>query len=118
RSKLRTYRWRVVRLEELAGSHLVYFPWEWGLGMAMLMDELVAVGVSQEIVEIWKQEESERLLPIQEIAVREGGVLTGRSLLVVAPTSSGKTFIGEMAAVEKALQRAGTIFLVPFKAIA
>jgi replicative superfamily II helicase len=82
------------------------------------MDELVPLGIPPEIVDIWKREESEHLLPVQELAVREGGALTGQNLLVVAPTSSGKTFIGEMAAVQKSLQRVGSIFLVPYKALA
>lgn len=86
--------------------------------MAMQMDELVAHGIPQDIVDIWKRTESESLLPVQELAVKEGGVLADRNLLVVAPTSSGKTFIGEMAAVRKALQRVGTLFLVPYKAMA
>jgi replicative superfamily II helicase len=69
-------------------------------------------------VDIWKQEESEQLLPVQELAIKEGGALAGKNLLVVAPTSSGKTFIGEISAVQKSLQRAGSIFLVPYKAMA
>lgn len=86
--------------------------------MAMHMDELVTRGIPQEIVNIWKQEESQFLLPVQELAVKEGGALAGKNLLVVAPTSSGKTFIGEIAAVQKSLQRTGSIFLVPYKAMA
>ena len=86
--------------------------------MTMHMDELVALGIPQEIVDIWKQEESEVLLPVQERAVKEGSALGDQNLLVVAPTSAGKTFIGEMAAVQKSLKRAGTIFLVPYKALA
>ncbi len=55
----------------------------------MRMDELLALGIPQVIVDIWKREESENLLPVQELAVREGGALTGQNLLVVAPTLLG-----------------------------
>ena len=84
----------------------------------MRMDELLTLGIPQAIVDIWKREESDTLLPVQELAVKQGGALKGQNLLVVSPTSSGKTFIGEMAAVQKSLQRMGSIFLVPFKALA
>jgi helicase len=42
----------------------------------------------------------------------------GRNLLVVAPTSSGKTFIGEMAAVTQAVHKKKTIYLVPLRSLA
>jgi superfamily II helicase len=41
---------------------------------------------------------------LQLTAVNEYRVLDGDSLLVVAPTSSGKTFIGEMASVRTVMQ--------------
>jgi len=41
-----------------------------------------------------------------------------KSLLLVAPTSSGKSFAGEMAAVTHAMQGRKSLYLVPFKAIA
>jgi helicase len=50
---------------------------------------------------------------LQLTAVNECRVLNGQSLLVVAPTSSGKTFIGELAAVKAALTMQRAVFLVP-----
>jgi len=46
------------------------------------------------------------------------GVLDGTALLVSAPTSSGKTFIGEMAAIHAALSGRRVLYLVPTKALA
>lgn len=86
----------------------------------MKMHDLLSYGFSQELIEIWSHEESEELLPIQARAIQEYAVLEGASgnLLIVAPTSSGKTFIGELAAVREALQMKKAVFLVPFRAIA
>lgn len=39
-------------------------------------------------------------------------------MLIIAPTSSGKTFLGEIAATQHALHGSRAIYLVPFKAIA
>jgi helicase len=39
-------------------------------------------------------------------------------MVIQAPTSSGKTFIGEMAAVRAALNRKKAVYLVPLKALA
>jgi len=55
---------------------------------------------------------------LQLAAVNEYRVLDGQSVLVVAPTSSGKTFIGELAAVKAALSMQRVVFLVPYKALA
>jgi len=84
----------------------------------MKTDDLINYGIPQSIVDIWKQEEGKELFPIQEQAIKEGKVLEGESLLIVAPTSSGKTFVGEIACCRKALEGMTAILLVPFKAIA
>ncbi len=83
----------------------------------MRLDELIEKGISEEIVESWKKYGYETLLPVQIEAV-EKGALDGKTLLVCAPTSSGKTFIGEMVSVAYALKGKKTLYIVPFKAIA
>jgi helicase len=81
-------------------------------------------GVPSYIVDIWEKSYSPYLLPVQEEAVRDYGVLdyaggNGKNnLLVVAPTSSGKTFIGEMAAIAQAIHKKKTIYLVPLRSLA
>src|ERR1051325_1910425 len=74
--------------------------------------------IPQEIVDIWRQEEGENLLDIQTAAIEDFKLLEGNSLLITAPSSSGKTFVGEVAAVNSYFERKKTIFLVPMKAIA
>ncbi|MFX0097723.1 MAG: DEAD/DEAH box helicase [Candidatus Hodarchaeota archaeon] len=86
----------------------------------MKMADLVSYGYPQRLIRIWEQEKIEELLPIQAKAVQDYNVLdsTSENLIVIAPTSSGKTFIGELAAVKEALEMKRTLFLVPFRAIA
>lgn len=57
-----------------------------------------------------------RLTPVQEKAVK-AGLLNKKSLLVCAPTASGKTLIATMAMVNN-LSLGKTIYLVPLKALA
>ncbi len=60
----------------------------------------------------------ETLLPVQSLAV-ENGLLDGRDQLVVSATATGKTLIGEMAGIHRALSGEGTfLFLVPLVALA
>lgn len=84
----------------------------------MKMSDLARFEIPEEIISLWQQGESESLLPLQELALKRYGLFGEDNLLVQAPTSSGKTFIGEMAAIHVALQRKKVIFLVPLKALA
>ncbi|MFQ6098040.1 MAG: DEAD/DEAH box helicase, partial [Armatimonadota bacterium] len=66
----------------------------------------------------WEKRFGDRLLPVQERAIVQHGLFEGRNLVVVSPTSSGKTFVGELAAVRAACERRRSLFLVPSKALA
>lgn len=70
-----------------------------------------------EVYHAWEKDGILNALPVQEAAV-QNGVFSGQSLLVIAPTSSGKTFLGEMLALFQAVRGSRCIYLVPFKAIA
>ncbi len=56
------------------------------------------------------------LLPVQEISL-EKGLLRNSNLLVIAGTTSGKTLIGELAGVTKALQKKKFVYLSPLVAL-
>ena len=60
---------------------------------------------------------NEYLLPVQYLAVR-AGVLRGENTLVVSATGSGKTLIGELAGVPKAMKGEKFLFLTPLVALA
>ena len=58
------------------------------------------------------------LLPVQLEAI-DRGLLDRRSLLVCAPSGSGKTLIGELAAISAVLDHRGrAVYLVPYRALA
>ncbi len=80
-------------------------------------DELCKDAFPPEVLAAWKKDGITEALPVQQSAVKQG-LLSGESLLVIAPTSSGKTFLGEILAVWQALKGSRAIYLVPFKAIA
>jgi ATP-dependent DNA helicase len=54
---------------------------------------------------------------LQQDAINEFGLLGGDHLVVSAPTSSGKTLVGELAALNGALERKRAFFLLPTKAL-
>ncbi|MBX7257550.1 MAG: DEAD/DEAH box helicase [Candidatus Hydrogenedentes bacterium] len=84
----------------------------------MKMTELLRYDIPPEIIALWQKQESESLLPLQEMAVKRHNLFGGGNLIIQAPTSSGKTFIGEMAAIQTALRRKKVLYLVPLKALA
>ena len=79
--------------------------------------ELAEQGFPPEIVDRWTVDFPDGLNPLQLKAVNEHGVLDGGSLLVVAPTSSGKTLIGELAAIQAVIAGKKAAFLVPYRAL-
>ncbi|MFB6360067.1 MAG: DEAD/DEAH box helicase [Halobacteriales archaeon] len=60
----------------------------------------------------------ETLLPVQSLAV-DAGLLDGDDQLVVSATATGKTLVGELAGIDRALRGRGKLlFLVPLVALA
>ncbi|MDZ7702324.1 MAG: DEAD/DEAH box helicase [Halobacteriales archaeon] len=60
----------------------------------------------------------DELLPVQSLAVG-AGLLEGRDQLVVSATATGKTLVGELAGLDRALRGKGKLlFLVPLVALA
>jgi len=84
----------------------------------MKMDEMIRFGIPSDIIDLWREGEGECLLPLQELAVKRYGLFGEDNLLVQAPTSSGKTFIGEMAAIHCSMRRKRVVYLAPLKALA
>jgi helicase len=81
-------------------------------------DILRAYGIGDEIIDIWKKSYGEFLLPIQEKAIVRHNILGGRNLIIFAPTSSGKTLVGEIVSVHYAMAKKRALYLVPMKALA
>lgn len=86
----------------------------------MKIADLGPYGYPRRLLNIWEQERSTKLLPLQEKAIQDYHLLDENpgNLLIIAPTSSGKTFLGELVAVREARRLKRTMFLVPFRAIA
>jgi helicase len=84
----------------------------------MKVETLEAYNVPDDILQIWRSQVGPDLLPVQERAVKEFGLFSETNLIVFSPTSSGKTFVGEMAAVKAARGNTKVIYLVPQKALA
>ena len=93
------------------------FPDTIGIRVGPDMAELAAFGLAPELLSEWSGRFGGGLNELQLEAVNERRVLDGRSLLVVAPTSSGKTFVGEMASAKAITDGRKAVFLLPFKAL-
>src|SRR5262249_27371768 len=93
------------------------FPERRGRRVSSKIEELVALGVPDAVVQQWGHTFPGGLNQLQLSAVNDYRILDGDSLLVVAPTSSGKTFLGEMAAARAITEGRKAVFLFPYKAL-
>ena len=80
-------------------------------------DSLQPYGLPLLVLQRWAAAMPNGPNELQLAAVNDYGLLAGRNLVVVAPTSSGKTMIGEMAAIAATATGGRAVFLLPLKAL-
>jgi helicase len=80
------------------------------------VQSLIDFGFPSDVVQAWANE-IPALNQLQLDAINDYGILRGEHLVASAPTSSGKTMLGELAAVRGALDRRRALFLMPLKAL-
>lgn len=81
----------------------------------MKLDDLVHFGTNPDVVAKLKHSGLQLLTETQEQSVN-AGLCKGENLVISAPTSSGKTTIAEIAAIEGALRGTKTVYLVTHRA--
>lgn len=99
------------------GKFYQAFPEMRGIHVTSAIKDLENFGIPDRIVSAWIERFPTGLNTLQLAAVNEGHILNGNSLLVVAPTSTGKTFIGEMAAAKAMSEGRKSVFLLPYRAL-
>lgn len=100
------------------GSHFYEaFPDSKGFAVTSAIEDLGAFMIPKTVLDEWSERFDSGLNNLQVEAINEYRILDGKSLFVVAPTSSGKTFIGEMSSVMASLRGQKTVFLLPYKAL-
>ena len=80
------------------------------------IQDLLAYGFPPELLAAWSGA-IQSLNPLQIDAVNQFGLLQGEHLVVSAPTSSGKTMVGELAALRGVMERKRAFFLLPLRAL-
>jgi ATP-dependent DNA helicase len=98
-------------------NFLAAFPERVARRMSGSFGELATQGVAPNIVGRWEADFPNGLNALQLRAINDHGVLLGQSLLVIAPTSAGKTMVGELAAVQAVAEGKKAAFLLPYRAL-
>ncbi len=93
------------------------FPEHRGAKVTANIASLSVFNLPASVLNEWRSQFTGGLNDLQLQAVNEHRILDGASLLVVAPTSSGKTFIGEMASARAIVEGRKAVFLLPYKAL-
>jgi helicase len=77
---------------------------------------LASHGLPESLLDAWAAS-LPSLNQLQQDAINNGGLFDRQNLLVMAPTSSGKTMIGELAALRATQNGGRSVFLLPSKAL-
>lgn len=93
------------------------FPDVVGIKITNNLGDLTQFSIPQTAIDAWTDRFENGLNDLQLTAVNDYRILDNKSLLVVAPTSSGKTFVGELAAIRGVQVGRKSVFLLPYKAL-
>lgn len=83
----------------------------------MDVHKLMNHGIHENAIDVLLNRGIKKLNPIQVQAIKKG-VLEGKSIVVAAPTASGKTLIAELALIKQARSPNIGLYLVPLRALA
>jgi helicase len=93
-----------------------FFPDRISVPVGPNISELAVFGFPQPLLDIWGSA-IPSLNQLQQDAINIAGLLEGQHLVVSAPTSSGKTMIGELAAVYGYTRGERSYMLLPLRAL-
>jgi hypothetical protein len=102
---------------QIGNAFRAAFPEVAGVQVSKAINDLAAFGIPQAVLDEWRDRFRGGLNDLQLSAVNDYRVLDGASLLVIAPTSAGKTFVGEMAGTRAIMEGRKAVFLLPYKAL-
>ncbi|MFA5022512.1 MAG: DEAD/DEAH box helicase [Patescibacteria group bacterium] len=108
-----SFTWPIFNLGD---KYLSYFPERGQKQISEELDDLSGYGFSTGLIDVLKQS-IPKLNKLQQDAINEYKLFRGDHLVVSAPTSSGKTFIGELAILNGVINRKRGVFLLPMRAL-
>ncbi len=97
-------------------QYIEEFPEESKAEVTSDLHSLSVYGFPISLINIWSNS-IPTLNQLQLESINKYGLFKGNHLIVSAPTSSGKTMIGELAALKGLFERKRAIFLFPLKAL-